>query len=727
MNNTGYAFNANVGNTTRMSALLAAMTKQEIRPDQLTGAESLTTLLGAENFSLGQSATFNHTQTASVLSSARGALDHETFAARIKRESELVQKVSGMESFSAQLDEGSIARQKAVTVELNGEANKQFDAAEAMYPTIKIGSGDQMIVLPIDIAGVGNYNIGGTVNDAYEDMRPIASTLTDSKFNMGDELKLVPVFVDNETDPGYKKFVSKTDWEARTETYDADDLLNRGSHKTNFLKPTKFDNLLNLCNAPGAEKFQQSDEIEATSIRVKRVLLKLKTKDGEGIFALDTINYPGNAMRVGGSLNAKSERQLILKTVNTKANQLKDKDGKDASALFTSLGKNVPSLAWELNLVYHRDTRGLTATVSPEILIQYVTDENGARLVAGASKTPAEVNALINAQNLEGTILGFELEMNHNNVDWSRYGQTIVYASTEKQYNVRSRTPIHVRYPMSDDDNNAEILAKCVKSMALMISRNMTHDAFKSAIRHFDFLMENNNKKVVPINDVSNDVLPAQYFFTTCAKDAKLKLKDAVSTLDTKDALGNIQASLVNKITDVITDIRVRSGFAGIKEVDTGRAEEYTIVAHAAMAPFLITMGDVRTFGNNVKFKVIETNVDTEMDRFWVFPTSQTKDGNIDAFGGFGICVARELLVIEGDVRTERRQFRMLITQPSYQHHSVGCIAARVTIEDFQEMMAEGGVLSSVTRHLVNVTGTLDGVAPAPGADGNEIDVTPGG
>ena len=88
---------------------------------------------------------------------------------------------------------------------------------------------------------------------------------------------------------------------------------------------------------------------------------------------------------------------------------------------------------------------------------------------------------------------------------------------------------------------------------------------------------------------------------------------------------------------------------------------------------------------------------------------------------------SRPLLVIEGDVRTERRQFRMLITQPSYQHHSVGCIAARVTIEDFQEMMAEGGVLSSVTRHLVNVTGTLDGVAPAPGADGNEIDVTPGG
>lgn len=731
MTTPAYAFNVDAGNTGRMKALLATMVAQEVNPSTLQGVESFASLFGAENFSLGEKGSFSYTQQQSILSTARVALSKgDDFVKLVNDQSSAIRMSKGFESFTAQLDEGAIARQKAVTVDLNAEANKQFAAAEAMYPTVKIGFGDQMITLPVDVAGVGNYNIGGNANDAYEDMRPIASTLTDSKFNMGDELKVVPVFVDNENDPGYDKFVSKADWAPRDEVYDPEDLLGRETHKTNFLRMTRIGNIMNLCNAPGAAKFQADDEIEATATRVKRVLIRIKTKDGEGVYALDTVNYPGNAMRVGGGVNSKSERQLVIKTINTAPTALIDQKDKNAEALFASLGKNKPYLTWDLTMTYHRDTRTLSPTASAEVVIHHIVDENGNRLVAGASKTPDDINALIRAQKVEATIIGFELDMVHNNKNISRFGQTIVYANSEKQYNVRSRTPIHVRYPMNNDDNNAEVLAKCVKAMGLMVSRNMTHDAFKHAIRHFDFLMENNNKKVVPINDNSNDVLPAQYFFTTVARQDSLNLKKSVSTLDTKDALGNIQASLVNKITDAITDIRVRSGFAGIKEVDA-RPEEYTIVAHSALAPFLITTGDVRTFGQNVKFKVIETNVDTEMDRFWIFPTSQTKDGNIDAFGGMGICVSRDLLVIEGDVRTPERQYRLLITQPSYQHHSIGCIAARIDIEDMAELMAEGGVLSSITRHLVDVQGTLDGQSGGNSngikSNANEVDVTPKG
>lgn len=727
MNKSGYAFNANSGNVSRMQTLLAKVVAGDITPQSLTGSESLSSIFGAENFALGENSGLSYAQQNSALGAARGVFaSGDKFLNRLKGEVDLIKRQAGFESFTAQLTEGTVANQKAATIELNAEANKQFKAAEAMYPTVQIGSEETMINLPVDVAGVGNYNIGGNVNDAYEDLRPIASTLSDSKFNPGDELKLVPVFVDDTKNPGYSKFVSKTDWAPTTENYDAGDLLGRESHLTNFLKPVKIDNLMNLCRAPGATQFEANDEIESSSIRVKRVLIKIKTKDGEGVFVLDTSNYPGNAMRTGASLNAKSERQLILKTDNTTPKSLKDKDGKDATALFASLGNLTPALHWELNLTYHRDSRTLTPTVSSEVPIYQVVDEKGVRMIAGASRTPEDVNELITAQAVDAKILGFELEMNHNNANWSRYGQTIVYANVNKPYNIRSRTPIHVRYPMSDDDNNAEILAKCIKSMGLMISRNMTHDAFKHAIRHFDFLMENNNKKVVHINDTSNDTLPAQYFFTTAAREDSLNLKKTVSTLDTKDALGNIQAALVNKITDAITDIRVRSGFAAIKEVD-GREEKYTIVAHSALAPFLITTGDVRTFGQNVKFDVIETNVDTEVGRFWIFPASQTKDGSIDAFGGLGICVSRELLVIEGSVQAEERQYRMLITQPSYEHHSIGCIASRIEIEDIQELMAEGGVLSSITRHLVNVEGTLDGAGNGggTGANGNEIEVTP--
>lgn len=727
MNKTGYSFNTSRGESSRIDSLIATIVKGGVTPSSLTGVESLSSVFGAENFSLGESNKMTYGQRQATLSATKAVFDSNKFLARAKDRAELI-KSAGFESFSLQLDEGSVAEQKAATIELNAEANRQFPAAEAMYPTVQIGYEDVMLELPVDVAGVGTYNINGNGFDAYEEFRPIVSTLTDETYNPGDDLKVVPVFVNDKKDKAYTFFVDPALWPADTEHYDSSDLLNRESHLTNFLRPVKIDNIMNICQAPGAAKWQQDDEIESGSIRVKRVLFKVKTKDGEGVFALDTSKFAGNAMRTGASLNSKSERQLILKTVLTEPKALTDKSGKDATSLFASLGNNVPALQWQIQLTYNRDTRGINPTVSQEVSIHHVTDPKGNRLVANSSKTSDEVNELIANQAVEATIVGYELAFNHNNRNWSRYGQTVVYSSTNKQYYVRERTPLYVKYPMADDVTNSDVLSKCVKSMGLMISRNMTFDAFKEANEHIDYLMANNNKKIVNINEVSNDVLPGQFYFNTTARDDKFNLSKTVSTLDTKDALGNIQAALVNKITDVITDIRVRSGFSAIKEVD-GREEEYTIVAHAALAPFLITTGDVRTFGQNVKFKVIETNIPTEVGTFWIFPTSTTKDGTIDAFGGLGFCVSRELLVIEGDVRMSERQFRMMITQPAYQHHSTGVIAGRVVIEDIADLMAGGGVLTSINKLLVEVSGKIEGAGGnngGSGASGNEVDIDPG-
>lgn len=727
-----YSFNSNPQGVKRIANVLDLVQRGETRAADITGVESLNSIFGKESFSLADgSSSLSFSQQHASVSAAKNVLASD-FEKRLATEQTQIAKSAGFESFSAALTEGAVARQKTATIELNAEANRQFKAAEAMYPTVFIGYDETMLELPIDIAGVGQYNVGGNVYDQFEDLRPIPSILADSSFTSGDDLKLVPVFVDDETDPSYDRFVDKALWEPVQETYDQNDLLGREPHLTNYLAPVKLGNLMNLCRAPGTPKWENNDEIEASSIRITSLLFKIKTKDGEGVYTLDTSAFPSNAMRTANHLNSKSARQLILKSEGTPVTAFKDKDGKDASDLFKSLGEDLSAfLQWDIRLEYHRDTRTLSPTITPDVTIHHVVDAKGNRLIAGTSKVPAETQALIKAQAVEASIAGYKLAMNHNNVNWSRYGQTIVYANTLKQYNVRRRQPISVKYPMSNDDTNTEVLAKCIRDMGLVISRNMTHDAFKFAIRHFDYLVENNGKKVVPINDDSNDVLPGQHFFATTAADETINLKKATSTLDSKDALANIQAVLVNKITDVITDIRVRSGFAAVKEID-GRNEEYVIVAHAVLAPYLMTSGDVRTFGQNVKFSVIETNVDTEIGRFWIFPKSETRDGNIDAFGGMGVCVAKELLVIEGDVRMDERQYRMQICQPAYEHHSTGCIAGRVYIEDIEELMNDGGVLSAINRHLQStIVESLpessdggDGGNGGGAGTGDEVDIT---
>lgn len=677
----------------------------------IVGAESMTPGLNqlATNMNFGQRLAFES-----------AAIGSDKFKDRAGALKDMIAH-GGLESFSMSLEAGSVARQKAATLELNARANRQWDAAEALYPTVVVPYDQEALVLPIDIAGVGAYNSSGNVNEAWEDLRPIASVLTDSKFNAGDDLKLVPVLPENPQDANASAFVSGSDWTPWDVAYDAGDLLGRQAHKTNYLAVKKLNNLLSLCRAPGSAAFEQNDEIEASSIKLTSLLLKVKTKDGEGFVTLDTSNMSGVSARPSTGTTSDEKRQInfVLNGINVE--NLKDANGQP-TALFKSLtdAKLRVYLSLELSATYHRATRSWSPTTSP-VAVAYVLNEAGDKLVVGSTGMPDSLAALITAQALEASIYGLLLQMNHANTNRSRYGTTVVYANTNKTYGINRRQPISVKYPMSDDDTNADVLAMLVKQMDVMVTRNMSHDAFKAANSHFDYIYDNNGTNIVNINDDSSSVLPGQHFLKTVGISSKLNLVNEVSTLDSKDALSNIEATLVNKVWDIITALRINSNVAALKELD-GRDEHYTVIAHAALAPFLMKAGDYRTFGQNIKFDVLETNIDSEIGRMWVVPTSRTKDGEIDVFGGIGICVTKELLVIEGMVGQSDRQYRMIITQPAYQHHSLCPVIGRLEIEDIQSLLGDEGLITKVNKHLIGGSIETTGNAPATG-DEVEVDV----
>ena len=677
----------------------------------IVGVESMTPGLNA----LQDNMTFN--QKLGFQSSVEGI---GKFAERAKALSDAVAH-GGMESFSMPMDAGSVARQKAATLELNARANRQWDAAEALYPTLVVPYDQEALVLPLDIAGVGAYNSSGNVNEAWEDLRPIASVLTDSKFNAGDDLKLVPVLPENPQDANAASFVPSADWTPWDETYDAGDLLGRQAHKTNFLAIKKLNNLLSLCRAPGTTPFEQNDEIEASSLRLNKLLLKVKTKDGEGYVTLDVSTMSGIAARPSTGTTSDEKRQINFVLNGINVDNLKDANG-NPTTLFKSLtdAKLKVYLSLELSATYHRSTRSWSPTVSP-VAVAYVINEDGDKLVVGTPQVPGAIASLITTQAVEASLHGLTLKMNHANTNRSRYGTTVVYANTSKTYNINRRQPISIKYPMSDDDKNADVLAMLVKQMDVMVTRNMSHDAFKAANAHFEYIYDNNGANIVNINDDSSSILPGQHFLKTVGIQSKLNLVQEVSTLDSKDTLSNIEATLVNKLWDIITALRVNSNVAALKELD-GRAEHYTVIAHSALAPFLMKAGDYRTFGQNIKFEVVETNIDSEINRMWVVPTSQTKDGDIDIFGGIGICVTKELVVIEGSVGQSDRQYRMIITQPAYQHHSLCPVIGRLEIEDIEQLLGDEGLITKVNKHIVGGTITMNGGAPATG-DEIEVDV----
>lgn len=666
----------------------------------ITGNESLNAIETTINAGIG----FNQK---SALASAIGSFADQSFADRAGKFADMV-KVGGMESFSASMEAGKINRHKAATLELNARGNRQWDAAEELFKTVTIGYADENLQLPIDVAGVGAYNVSGNVNESFEDLRPIASVLADDKFSSGDDLKLVPVYPADANNPNRAAFVAEADYTPWDEAYEANDLLGREAHKTNYLAIRKANNLMSLCQAPGAPRFEQNDEIESGSIRLNSFLLKIKTKDGEGFATLDTSTMSSTAMRPGTGLTSDEKRQIAFVINGMDVANLKTKVGAPTPLFktLTDAGLQV-FVQFEYSATYQRSTRALSPTVSP-VTIAYVM-KNGEKLVPGTAGMPADIQALITAQVVEASVHGVVLKMNHNNVNQSRYGTTVVFANTIKNYGVRRRNPISVKYPMQGDDTNADVLAQLIKQMDVLVTREMSHDAFRAAHGHFAYLYDNNGQQMVNINDDSSSVLPGQHFLNTTAVHSKFKLLEQVSTLDSKDALENIRAVLVNKIYDIITALRVNSNVAALKELD-GRAEEYRVIAHSSMAPFLMNAGDYRTFGNNVKFEVVETNINSEKGLLWVVPKSNTKDDEIDIYGGMGICVTKELLVIEGAVTQADRQYRMLITQPAYQHHALSCVCGLAEIEDIAQLLSDEGLISAVNKHMVQVSGSTDPV-----------------
>lgn len=687
----GFSFSTSKGGQ-ELKVLINAMATGNV--SQTDG--TLASIVGTENFNGGISqlaGQMDHNQSRAVASQVQHDGDFNTRANTLK---DMI-KHGGMESFSMQLEQGGVARMKAATLDLNARGNKQWAAAEALYPTIVLPYTEEALVIPIDIAGVGAYNSSGNANEAWEQMRPIASVLSDSKFNPGDDLKLVPVLPENAQDPSAPLFVSSANWAPWSVSYDDGDLLGRQAHRTNFLAIGKINNLLSLCRAPGSPKFENNDEIEASSIKLNKLLLKITTKDGEGFFAVDTGTMSNTAARPSTGVTSEEKRQINFPINSLPINNLKDKDGK-STVLFKSLtdaGLKV-FLQFELTATYSRSTRSWSPTVSP-VSISYVIDADGNRLTPGTPGMPDTTAALITAAKFSGEIDGVYLTMNHNNVNRSRYGTTVVYASNMKSYNINRRQPISIKYPMVDQDNNAAVLAMMVKQMDVMVTRNMSHDAFKAANAHFDYIHDNNGMKIVNINDDSASILPGQHFLGTVGLESSLNLVKEVSTLESKSTRENIEAVLVNKLWDVITALRINSNISALKELD-GRDEEYTVVAHASLAPFLMIQGDYRTFGQNITFHIVETNIDSEVGRMWVVPTSQTKDGVVDIFGGIGINVAKEMLVIEGQVQQSDRQYRMIITQPAYQHHSLCPVIGRVVVEDIASLLGEEGLITRVNK-----------------------------
>lgn len=701
--------------TSMMTAMSAGTLNSLAGNEDFSSADNeLSLITGNEGFNkvaasvIGKS---SESQRFGILSAIQTALNTESVG-----DSDLLKTVAGNEGFSLVQKPGDKVAAKAASITLNALAHRQTDAAEEMYKTVTVGYTDEQIDFTVQSSGIGRYVFGAGAYEKVSSLTPITSILRDGKFFMEDTLALYPVYPE-QADSANRKFFVKEEahspWEVN---YGKSDALKRTSHHTNYLQAGRtIPNLLGVSQAPGQAAFDTTDEVESNSIMVKSVLLNVSVGAKSEYVTVDTRSYSNR--NFGPTINGQTsdDRRLALVARGLKpASFLK---GEEVSKIFDELTVNglVPSFSFTLTGNFNRANNTLD-TQTGELAIDYITDEKGVRHLPD-TKVPAI--AAIFAKFKDGQVVGLDIGYNHNNINRSNFGYRVELFDAVKVFPVRRQTPISVIYPVAKEDTNEPAISKAVDEMNVILQAQTTAKAFSAAEEHIALVAATNGAAIVG-NEQASNVMAGMHFVNSTYLARELKLADAVSAIDSITVLEAVEKAMTAEMNEMIAALNTKSGLAAISEyrkID----KKWTVVGHQNLIRYMMRQGDSRSAGQGVDFKLVPTNLDSMIGKFYMFPESETSGSNIDIIGGMGVMISKEHQVIQASVTRNNKDHGVIITQPAYQHHSVTPIIGVLNVLDAHEALTEKGLvryLSSQRVKLVNADG--DTYTPSSTADAGD-------
>ena len=692
-----------------------------------TAVQTLDNITGNESFSGTASKVMGGLtgeQKYSVLNSIQRALNPNSVSGMeslINSE----KAVAGLEGFSWAQDAGTSSSTKAASIALNALSHRQTDAAEAMFKTVTIPYESEQLEYTVRSSGLGRYIYGASAFDSASALIPVTSLLRKSEYFLDDTLELHPVWPADAASPARKLFVAEADFTPWEQSYSDADAMRRSTHLTNFLRVGKtVNNLLGLSEVPGQTPFDSStDEIEANSITIQKVLFKVNVDGADKYVVLPTNNFTNSAFGVTAQGQSSDDRQvnMVVKGLPTTAFQAKDGTASDAFAALEAGGAKA-FFGFTLGGTFQRQTYGLNTTASELNLESIVLD--GVKHNAGTKDTA--VKALF-AKFAEGEVIGWVPSYNHNNVNRTNFGYRVEVYDAHKVMNVRRETPISVKYPVDKKDVNEGSLSFAIDEMNTILQAQTTAKAYKAAEGHIARVASLNGHAIVG-NEQSASVMAGMHFVNASYLRREMKLADAVSAVDSTAVLAAVEQTITMNITELCAALSTVSGLAAISEYR--RIEKkWDIVGHQNLARYMIRQGDARTLGAGVSFRVIESNLDEMIGKFYIFPESETTDSNIDVIGGMGVMISKEHQVIQANLTRNNADFGIVITQPTYKHHSVCPIVGVLEILDAVHAMDEKGLIQYLNSQRVTVANAAEfpagGEAPVTTAKSEEAGKLP--
>ncbi|UVD32112.1 capsid and scaffold protein [Vibrio phage phiKT1028] len=607
--------------------------------------------------------------------------------------------VAGLEGFSWAQSSGTSTETKAASITLNALAHRQTDAAEAMFKTVSIPYEAEQLEYTVRTSGLGRYIYGASAYDSASQLQPVTSLLRQSKYFLDDTLELHPVYPAASESPARKLFVDAADFAPWEQSYSQADALRRNTHETSFLRVGKaVPNLLGLSEVPGQTPYDSStDEIEANSITVQKVLFKVTVDGTDHVVVLPTFNFTNSSFGVSSIGHSSDDRNLNMTVKGLPVTAFTDKDG-EASTAFDALQAAGAKAFFGFNLsgTFQRQNYSIQTSAS-DLNLEYI-ELDGVKHNAATKNTA--VKALF-AKFAEGEVIGWLPSYNHNNVNRTNFGYRVEVFDAHKVMNVRRETPISVKYPVDKNDVNEGSLSFAIDEMNTILQAQTTAKAYKAAEGHIARVASLNGHAIVG-NEQSASVMAGMHFVNASYLNRKMKLADAVSALDSTTVLEAVEKTITMNITEICAALSTISGLAAISEYR--RVEKkWTIIGHQNLSRYMIRQGDARTLGNGISFKTIDSNLDDMIGKFYIIPESETTDSNIDVIGGMGVMISKEHQVIQANLTRNNADFGIVITQPAYKHHSVCPIVGVLEIEDAANAISEEGLIRYLNAQRVNV------------------------
>lgn len=703
---------------------------------QLVENKGFNALSGMESFSSAETALkqFNNGETgvsafgkgllANVNSSnydaVRGSMMRTDFAQALdgvitESDVKAMAKREGLESFTMANFAGSSSTTKAVNIVLNTQTRLQTVGAEQLYKTIQIRYEDEGVRLNVRAAGVGSYVNGANAWESMTELTPIFGVLRTGDLFKDDLLAIYPVFPEETADDNAELFVPATIKAPTPSKYASGDAYGRENHLTQMLAvPASIGSLLGLCQAPGQRGWTDTDDIESASIRVTEVAVQ-GTLDGKAIqFFIDTSSMTNTNMSPTSVGQNSNDRDVDITLRGVPVSAIVDKDGNSAKALFQAFYDKgyEPNLQIRMTGRYNRQTTAVSLTTGKNVIETMTRLSDGAKIT---NITATDDEKVLMRKLQSSTVNGATLEMNLTNANNGNFGYRLEVYDATKELTTNRQTPVSVKYPVRAEDVNKESLDDAISYMGVTIQTRCSRRAFDEAFNHFDYLRTIDGQPVVDNNTGGND-LPGRMFCRPAAVLRTLRIQDHISSPDNVDVFDNICALITYEIQDITAALEFKSNIAAINEFSGIEKTKWTVVAHQNLARFLMRVGDSRiTAAQN--YEVVPTNFDLMIGKIFIVPTNDSTEDRINPLAGVGVNVAKENVVLHGNVTRGTVDYGVMMTMPCYRHWNLNVLMGRLDILDAEDFLDDNGVFSKLAgvniRTAVNQSvATTGGTGP---------------